>query len=88
MMDRWKCTFNQLITEHTFGQLVILGAGSVLLDKYTNEEVDRRTNNRSNRTDSKAPSGQDSRVPMSKLKAMSTEEYDAYIRGSLGQSIG
>jgi len=89
-MGRWKCSFNELRTRHTWGQLALLGSAAAGLDRYIQEQVERETDNESRRGKGRQGSqeGAGTKVSMRDLKKMGPEAYEARMRGALGSAMG
>lgn len=95
-MDRWHCSLDELLSKHTWGQLVVIGAGAVLLDRYSREQAEKeakRDRRRGRRRGGDNFDGADNEVvrrtiPKAEWKEMTPEQYEAYLRGALGKVRG
>lgn len=47
MLEVWHCSFDELISKHTQGQMVLLASGRAVYQEMQNEEVKRATKDKS-----------------------------------------
>ena len=87
-MEKWGCSFDELVTRHTNGQLILLMAGMSELESYRQKCLDEAAGpgTRSGRG-SAAQRGRSHKMTTEEIKQMTPQEYHVYVNSQLGGGL-